>query len=677
VCGIGGYLETGPLSARKTRVQLLAIADALAHRGPDDEGLWLEPASGIALCHRRLAVLELSPLAHQPMISHSGRFTITYNGEIYNHAELRDELECRGHVFRGRSDTEVLLAAIEQWGITETLTRSRGMFAFGLWDAAERALWLARDRFGEKPLYYGQFRGDTGRVLVFGSELKALRRHEAWNVDIDRDALALYLRHDFIPAPRTIFRQVRKVQPGCALRIHAVLGSLAIMEQQYWRPSVIAEESNTPGEQNPNALLEGVHEALTEAIRLQMVADVPIGAFLSGGIDSTLVVAMMQKLSSRPVHTFTIGFDEQEFNEAPFARRVAQHLETQHTAMIVTAREAMAVIPKLPRMYDEPFADSSQIPTSLVCSLARKDVTVALSGDAGDELFGGYPRYMEVRARWRSLQRVPAALRNRAARALELTPDWALGTVTSPLRAVARLRGKRQVGDRIQERAYAWGARSLPELYEAMISYWQPADRFVIGCSGLHGVLSGAGARTNGIDPLAHMMYADTQCYLPDDILVKVDRAAMAVSLETRVPLLDPGVARAAWRIPSGMHMRDGKGKWVLRELLRRHVPRELVDRPKKGFAVPVGRWLRKELRDWAAALLDPARMRRERYFEVSLIERRWHQHLNGGMDWSPHLWGVLMFQAWLEDFGLLRDSRPCTNARSRLSWCSHSNEET
>ena len=593
------------------------------------------------------------------MISRSGRFTITYNGEIYNYAELRDELEGRGYVFRGSGDTEVLLAAIEQWGITETLTRCRGMFAFGLWDAAERALWLARDRFGEKPLYYGQFNCDNGRVLVFGSELKALRRHEAWNVDIDRDALALYLGQNFIPAPHTIFKQVRKVPPGCALRIHAAHGSLAITEHQYWKPSVIAEESNTPGEQNPEALLEGVHEALTEAIRLQMVADVPVGAFLSGGIDSTLVVAMMQKVSSQPVRTFTIGFEEQAFNEAPFAHRVAEYLETQHTEMIVTAREAMAVIPKLPRMYDEPFADSSQIPTSLVCSLARKDVTVALSGDAGDELFGGYSRYMEVRAWWQDLQRVPTALRHGAARALKLTPDWALPTVTSPLRAVDRLRGKRQVGERIRERAYAWGARSLPELYDATMSYWQPADRFVIGSSGLHKTSSGAAAPANGIDPLAHMMYADTQCYLPDDILVKVDRAAMAVSLETRVPLLDPGVARAAWAIPSGMHMRDGKGKWVLRELLRRHVPQELVDRPKRGFAVPVGRWLRNELRDWAGSLLDPARMRREHNFEVPLIERRWRQHLNGEMDWTPHLWGVLMFQAWLDDFGLLRDSGP------------------
>jgi asparagine synthase (glutamine-hydrolysing) len=662
MCGIAGFLEAGPLSGENARMQLRAMANALAHRGPDDEGLWVEPTGGVAFCHRRLAIVDLSPLGHQPMSSRSGRFTVTYNGEIYNYAELRGELEPLGHFFRGRSDTEVLLAAIEQWGVTGALTRSRGMFAFGLWDAAERALWLARDRFGEKPLYYGQFRGDAGPVLVFGSELKALRRHEAWNVDIDRDSLAAYLRHDFIPAPETIFKQVRKVPPGCALRIHAVSGSLRLTEEQYWRPSVIAEESATPGDQDPDALVQGVHDALAEAIRLQMVADVPVGAFLSGGIDSSLVVAMMQKASSRPVRTFTIGFEEQQYNEAPFARLVAEHLQTQHTEMIVTAREALAVIPKLPRMYDEPFADSSQIPTSLICSLARNEVTVALSGDAGDELFGGYSRYLEVRDRWRRLQRVPAALRNRAARALELTPDWALGTMTSPLRAAARLRGRQTVADRIQERAYTWGARSLPELYQAMISYWQPADRFVIGCSRSHRVLAAANTRTNGLNPLAHMMYADTRCYLPDDILVKVDRAAMAVSLETRVPLLDPGVAQAAWRIPGRLHLRDGKGKWVLRALLQRHLPRELFDRPKKGFAVPIGRWLRSDLKDWAADLLDPARMRREHYFEVPLIQRRWQQHLKGEMDWSPHLWGVLMFQAWLDEFGTperTRDPEP------------------
>jgi asparagine synthase (glutamine-hydrolysing) len=657
MCGIGGFLECGRLSCSKTRAQLAAMANALAHRGPDDEGLWLAPDDGIALCHRRLSILDLTPLGHQPMTSASGCYTITFNGEIYNHAELRIDLIRHGHLFRGGSDTEVLLAAIEQWGVIGALERCRGMFAFAVWDTVERELWLARDRFGEKPLYYGELRGESGNVLVFGSELKALRRHDAWDVDIDRDALALYLSHDFIPAPRTIFKQVRKVRPGCVMRVHARRGALVMSEHEYWQPSVIAADA----EPNTNELLDGVHDAIAEAIRMQMVADVPVGAFLSGGIDSSLVVAMMQKASRQPVRTFTIGFEDEAFNEAPFARRVAEHLHTEHTELIVTPRDAMAVIPNLPRMYDEPFADSSQIPTSLVCSLARHDVTVALSGDGGDELFGGYSRYREARDRWRGLQQAPAALRSSAAHALERTPDWALNAVTAPLLAVARLRGQQQVADRIQERAYIWGARTLPELYEAMTSYWQPGNRFVIGASRSQTQTDGAAARSSELDPLAHMMHADTCRYLPDDILVKVDRASMAVSLETRVPFLDLGVARAAWRISSGLHLRDGQGKWVLRELLQRYVPRELFVRPKKGFAVPVGRWIRKELKDWATALLDPVRMRREGYFETPLIERRWQQHLRGKMNWQAHLWGVLMFQAWLEDF----NRQPATRAAS------------
>jgi asparagine synthase (glutamine-hydrolysing) len=590
------------------------------------------------------------------MTSASGRFTITFNGEIYNHFELRVEVVCHGHSFRSGSDTEVLLAAIEQWGVTGALARSRGMFAFGLWDRVERALWLARDRFGEKPLYYGQFPGNGGEVLVFASELKALRRHDAWNADIDRDALALYLANDFIPAPRTIFKQVRKVRPGCALRIHVAHGRMVVKEQEYWQPSSIAPETKTSAAQDPTALVEGVHTALAEAIRLQMVADVPVGAFLSGGIDSSLVVAMMQNASHRPVRTFSIGFVEEEYNEAPYARAVAEHLQTQHTELIVTPREAMAAIPTLSRMYDEPFGDSSQIPMSLVCGLARKDVTVALSGDGADELFGGYMRYLQVRDRWRGLQLAPAALRSGAARALKMTPDWALATIAAPLQAVARLRGRQQSAERIVERSYTWGARTFPDLYQAMTTYWQPAERFVIGASPSARAAHGAAA-PNGLDPLAHMMYADTLQYLPDDILVKVDRAAMAVSLETRVPLLDHGVAEAAWRIPSSVHMRDGRGKWVLRELLQRYVPRELFVRPKKGFAVPIGRWLRGDLKDWAAALLHPIRMRREGYFEVPLIQRRWQQHVNGEMDWSAHLWGVLMFQAWLDDFDRVPES--------------------
>jgi asparagine synthase (glutamine-hydrolysing) len=640
MCGIGGFLQAGGSPAEPARANLGAMAAALAHRGPDGEGFWVDAAAGIGLCHRRLAIVELSPLGAQPMRSASARFTITFNGEIYNYRALRAELSQRGFSFRGGSDTEVLLAAIEQWGITGALQRSRGMFALGVWDAHERTLWLARDCFGEKPLYYGDF----GGVCVFGSELKALRRHSAWRADIDRDALALLLRYDFIPAPHTIFDRVRKVRPGCVLQVRADGHALHFKEHRYWHPSAVV----APGESTDTAAeaaLERVGAALEDSIRLQMVADVPVGAFLSGGIDSSLIVALMQRASSQPVRTFSIGFEEEAFNEAPFASRVAAHLGTRHTELIVTSRDALEVIPHLARIYDEPFADSSQIPTLLVSKLARRDVTVALSGDAGDELFGGYARYLEVRHRWRKLQRAPAALRGHVAGVLRSLPHWALG----PPRTLFRLAGRQQVADRMQERANVWGARSLPELYEAMTSFWQPAARFVIGAR--QTFPDAASDPMEGADPVAHMMYTDTVRYLPDDILVKVDRAAMSVSLETRVPLLDTEVAAAAWSIPTSIHLRDGRGKWVLRRLLERHVPRELFERPKSGFAIPLERWLRGELKDWASSLLSGSRLRQEGYFTPAPIERRWRQHLRGEMNWSFHLWGVLMFQSWLEDF--------------------------
>jgi asparagine synthase (glutamine-hydrolysing) len=647
MCGIGGFLQTEGLAPSMARADLEAMSAALTHRGPDGQGFWLDPSAGVAFCHRRLSIVDLSPLGAQPMRSASGRFTITFNGEIYNHRALREQLAALGHAFRGGSDTEVLLASIEEWGVEAAVPRCRGMFAFGLWDAAERILWLGRDRFGEKPLYYGQFRQGRGATFVFGSELKALRGHSAWSGEIDRNALALLLRHDFIPAPHTVFREVSKLAPGHFLRVRCSGSALRMEDIEYWRPSVVGSGDGRAQPTEAEAL-ESVHAAIAESIRLQMVADVPVGAFLSGGIDSSLVVSLMQQASSKPVRTFSIGFEEDRFNEAHYARRVAAHLGTQHTEYVLTSRDALDVIPRLPGIYDEPFADSSQIPTYLVSSLARRDVTVSLSGDAGDELFGGYSRYLEVRDRWNYVRHAPLFARRLAARALETTPPWALDAVTAPLRLLARLRGRQQVADRILERANVWRANSLPELYGAMTSFWQPSSRVVIGAGG-----GGSdGDYPPGLeDPLAHMMYADTRSYLPDDILVKVDRAAMAVSLETRVPLLDPQVAAAAWRIPTSLHLKDGRGKWILRTLLARYVPRELFDRPKSGFAVPVGRWLRTELREWAQALLDPARLRREGYFRCDPVQRRWAQHLSGQMNWTEHLWAVLMFQAWLEDF--------------------------
>jgi asparagine synthase (glutamine-hydrolysing) len=597
------------------------MAAALEHRGPDDEGRWHDAVAGIALCHRRLSIIDLSPLGHQPMTSGSGRYTIVYNGEIYNYRELRTELLANGATFRSASDTEVLLAAVEQWGIHGAVGRCMGMFAFALWDHRERLLHLARDRFGEKPLYYGLC-GDT---LLFGSELKALRQHSSWSDEIDRDALLLLMRHDFIPAPYSIFAKVRKVMPGCVMTVRAAGARFNIEEQRYWHPERLFEEAareNSPltAEQS----VELVEGALSRAIARQMLADVPVGAFLSGGTDSSLVVACMQKATSQRVKTFSIGFTETEFNEAPFAKAVAQHLGTDHTEYTLTPRDCRDVIPSLPQIYDEPFADPSQIPTYLVCKLARSRVTVALSGDGGDELFGGYGRYQTALSQWQNVQRLPAVVR-------------AGGTAL-----VQRL----PLGDRLQDHSSRWRANTLRDFYRTGLYRWH-ARQPVLGASG--DVPRDDALRPRYADDLKQMMHFDTCEYLPDDILVKVDRAAMAVSLETRVPLLDVEVARAAWRIPTSVLLKDGRGKWVLRELLRRHVPDELVDRPKKGFAVPIAQWLRAELRPWAAELLDAYRLRQEGYLDAALIQRRWRQHLNGRTSWAPHLWNALTFQAWLE----------------------------
>jgi asparagine synthase (glutamine-hydrolysing) len=617
------------------------MASAIDYRGPDDEGFWSDPASGVAFCHRRLSIVDLSPLGHQPMSSPTGRFTITFNGEIYNFHALRDELRKLGFSFRGGSDTEVLLAALEQWGVEGTVERARGMFAFGAWDRFERVLYLARDRFGEKPLYYAELPG----VLLFGSELKALRAHHDWDATVDREALSQFLRYGYFPAPRTVYRGVRKVMPGSVVTVKALSEQsgrrFALSEKAYWQPSAINEQP-IPVEKRGEHI-DAVHAALREAIRLQMVADVPVGAFLSGGIDSSLIVALMQEANSQPVRSFSMGFTDERYNEAPFARAVAKRLGTQHTEMIVTPADALSVIPRLPAMYDEPLADPSQVPTYLVCALARKDVTVALSGDAGDELFGGYRRYADVTSQWQKLRRWPEGLRHAAARAVNSAPR---GMLEAALFPASLVRGRPDLADRIQQHASAWQSRSFGEFSRSVTSIWPRPQDCVLGTSERD---SHGRALPTMNDNLAHMMYADTRSYLPDDILVKVDRAAMSVSLETRVPFLDPQVAAAAWRIDSATHRADGRGKWILRQILSRYVPREEFERPKKGFSTPIGQWLRAELRDWAEALIEPSRLRREGFFDANVVARRWSQHQSGRTEWGFQLWSVLMFQAWRE----------------------------
>ena len=650
MCGIAGFLSGSSVTIDTGAATALcrAMTQALPHRGPDDEGHWSEADHGIALGHRRLAIVDLSPAGHQPMFSASGRYVIVYNGEIYNHLELRQQIEAQGRAptWRGHSDTETLLAAIDVWGIEDTLKRCIGMFAMALWDREQRNLTLARDRLGEKPLYFGwQGHGDSA-VFLFGSELKALRAHPGFRAPIDRNALTLFLRHNYIPGPHSIHEGIQKLPPGCMATV-----SLNQREPRitcYWSAIDAALNGATQQRLNlsPQEATDQLEVLLKSAVAQQMVADVPLGAFLSGGVDSSTIVALMQTQSSRPVRTFTIGFHEAGYNEAEHAKAVAQHLGTDHTELYVTPQEAMAVIPRLPMMYDEPFADSSQIPTFLVSQLARQHVTVSLSGDAGDELFSGYTRYTATAGMWNKLSRLPLPLRRTAARTITaLAPDtWSAMASWLPSR---RLRHR--FGDKLHKGAGVLGSTTIDGLYHGLVSHWPDPARLVLGGHEPPTRLTGLQPDLRGLDPVERMMALDLLTYLPDDILTKVDRASMAVSLESRVPMLDHRVVEFAWKLPQSLKLRDGVGKWVLRQVLHRHVPQALIDRPKMGFGVPIDTWLRGPLRDWAESLLDETRLRREAYLDPAPIREKWNEHLAGSRNWAYHLWDVLMFQAWLE----------------------------
>ena len=644
MCGIAGIFKMGSLHVPEAQADLTRMAAAISRRGPDDAGVWCDAEAGIGFSHRRLSIVDLSPLGHQPMTSASGRYTITFNGEIYNYQDIKAELSVGGCRFRSTSDTEVLLAAVDRWGVAEALRKCIGMLAFGIWDRQERTLTLARDRFGEKPLYYGFF----SRHLLFGSELNALRQHPAWSVDIDRGALTLLLRHGFVPAPLSIYSQVKKVLPGQLLSVQVRNGEFGVSTQQFWDAKAEVEAARTRPLTGPDVVAT-MHELLKRSVSRQMVADVPVGAFLSGGVDSSLIVSLMQQQASQPVRTFSIGFTEKEFDESPYARSVAQHLGTQHTELIVSPRETLDVIPKLPSIYDEPFADSSQIPTYLISGLARSHVTVSLSGDAGDELFGGYSRYPEAIERWRALSKYPRPVRALGSQALEHMPRWL--AAYAPMRRGGRANSLDAHARQhiMRERAIMMASGSLPEFYFSMISFCQRPSELVLSAREPTTKMSHPQEWPRALDDMMHMMFVDAGFYMPDDVLVKVDRAAMAVSLETRVPFLDPDVARAAWRVPTQTHFTDGRGKWILRQILETYVPRQLIDRPKMGFQVPVAKWLRSELRPWADSLLAPARLRQEGIFDAAAVTRRWQEHQSGGVDWSFHLWGVLMFQAWQE----------------------------
>lgn len=644
MCGLAGFLSPGSLTPDEAR-RVCRMAAVLHHRGPDDSGTWVDGAAGIALAHRRLSVLDLSPAGHQPMVSPSGRFVIVFNGEIYNHLELRSEVA--GVTWRGHSDTETLLVGFEAWGIEATLNKTVGMFAIALWDRAERTLTLARDRMGEKPLYYGR----QGNVFLFGSELKALKAHPAFQGEIDRNALALFLRHSYIPGPYSIYRGICKLLPGTLIRLthHSAEGAEGEMPvpERYWSLGAAAEKGMAdPFAGDEGEAISALEMRLKDSVRLQMIADVPLGAFLSGGVDSSTVVALMQAQASRAVRTFTIGFHEEGYNEAAHAKAVAQHLGTQHTELHVTPEEAREVIPYLPTLYDEPFSDPSQVPTFLLSQMARRHVTVSLSGDAGDELFGGYNRYVFATTIWRWLRYSPDALRQLVANGVTALSPSVWNRLHGLLPRLLRVT---QTGDKAHKLAEILTARSCEDIYRNLVSHCQDPVNVVIGAIEPPTVLTER-ADWPAVPDFEHrMMYLDAVSYLPDDILVKVDRAAMGVSLESRVPFLDHRVVEFAWRLPLSMKIRNGQGKWILRQILYKYVPKELIERAKMGFGVPIDAWLRGPLRVWAEALLDESRLKREGHFNPKPIRQKWREHLSGARNWQYYLWNVLMFQAWLE----------------------------
>jgi asparagine synthase (glutamine-hydrolysing) len=634
MCGIAGFITAG---ARLPRAQMACIArsmgDQLFHRGPDSEGVWADEIAGVALAHRRLAILDLSSEGAQPMLSESGRFIVSFNGEIYNYGELREELITLKHDFRGGSDTEVLLAAAEQWGIAGALQRFNGMFAFALWDREERLLHLARDRMGEKPLYYASF----GSSFLFASELKALRAHEAFDGTIDRDSLALYMRFGYVPAPRSIHAAVWKLLPGGLLTVSPRRIAEPALTRYWSHEQAFAAAGERPFRGAPREAVAELESLLANAVKLRMHADVPLGAFLSGGVDSSTVVALMQAQSARPVRTFTVGFDEGVFNEAGYAKAVARHLGTEHTEICVTPRDALEVIPRLPVLYDEPFADSSQIPTHLVSRLTRRHVTVSLSGDGGDELFCGYTRYAWSTAVWRSIGWIPPAVRMALARTMDALP-----------KSISE-RTDRKWAERRDALRVLLRAPTARAAYREIVSRWSYPERLVIGSREPATDFANDSA-VSGATFADWMMWVDALTYLPDDILTKVDRASMGVSLEARVPLLDHRLVELAWRLPIEVKRRGGETKWVLRQILYRYVPRSLIERPKRGFEVPIEAWLRGPLRDWACDLLSEDRLRREGYLDPAPIQAALREHLSARRERSFQLWTVLMFQAWLEE---------------------------
>ncbi len=648
MCGIAGFIDTEGVNLKYLKQIGNVMGKAIHHRGPDDSGLWLDEDYGVTLAHKRLAIIDLSESAHQPMLSSSGRYVICFNGEIYNHKDLRNELELRGKspLWRSYSDTETILACIDAYGLKETLLKLVGMFAIALWDKTDKELFLARDRTGEKPLYYGS----NGRLLLFGSELKALRAHPKFIPKINREALCLFLRHNYIPQPYSIYEGIKKLPPG-----HFIKLKKNSVPEQYWS----LNQNITSGKLNhfegsKKEALDTLDKLLTKAVKGQMQADVPLGAFLSGGVDSSLILALMQEQNSHPIESFTIGFDNKEFNEAPFAKKVAKYLGTQHNELYVSSKTAREVIPNLPKIYDEPFSDSSQIPTFLVSEMAQKQVKVCLSGDGGDEVFGGYNRYTWGNSFLSKQIKIPKLFRTFVAKLITSIPPSIWNKILAPALYLTPQKFRyTNIGDKLHKTANIFNCSSFEEVYRMLISHWNSPENIVIGGEEPKTILTSKEGIPKKLSNVELMMFYDMMMYLPDDILVKVDRAAMATSLETRAPFLDHRVIDLACQLPLDMKIRNGTNKWCLKELLYKRVPKHLIERPKMGFGVPIGDWLRGPLRDWAEYLLQEKRIIQSGYFQNSEIQKKWQEHLSGERNWQYYLWDILMFESWREEEGL------------------------
>lgn len=641
MCGIAGFVAAGPRSPETIATIALRMTNCLAHRGPDDQGLWTDPSIPLALGHRRLSIIDLSPAGAQPMVSANGRYVLVFNGEIYNHPHLRKEFD--KYPFAGSSDTEVMLAAFEEFGVTAALHKFNGMFAVAVWDCRDKTLHLACDRFGEKPLYFTFL--EWG--FIFGSELKSLAAHPSFDRAVDETVIPLYLRFGYIPKPFSIYRDVKKLEPGTCLTIRWPNITAASKPVAYWSAAETAAKSSRDAFRGTVEEATGeLERLLADSVSLRRLADVPLGAFLSGGIDSSMIVAMLQRLGAKPAKTFTLGFSERWYDESTFAREVARHLGTDHTELFVTPAEAMSVIPHLSRIYDEPFADSSQVPVFLVSKLARQHVTVALSGDGGDEIFGGYNRYVWADQIWERIRQYPQFFRSVGGQLLRsISPSgW------DRLSAWTRHRiDVRAPGNKMHKLAGILDAQSQEEIYQRLISQWREPSS-VARCLDEQSDAPPI-EHWNSVDTfLQRMMLSDTVGYLPNDILVKVDRAAMAVSLETRAPYLDHRLFEFAWSLPDHWKIHEGQSKWLLRQILYRYIPKSLVERPKAGFGIPMGVWLCGPLRDWAENLLDERKIREQGFLNPGPIRQKWKQHLSGRHDWYPQLWAILMFQSWLED---------------------------